>query len=134
MQNNTIILDFEQCEQIGIRAEDKVFNSVVLKLNDRYPSSSGLSYFDQLSIDSIQSENILSQSNPETYKEIVELMKEVYRTLNEFEQHCLFVYLFTNEIDEDEIVESMVFHFEEWMEERAYNFLNLAKDKNGLSN
>ena len=134
MENNTTMLDFEQCEQIGIRTENKIFNNVVIKINEKHPVLTGLSFFDQLSINCTQSEDLLSIANPDVYKELIALMKDEYRVLDELEQHCLFLYLFTSDNNEDEIVESMIWHFEEWMEERAYSLLNQAKDKNGLKN
>ena len=127
-QENTIeqnpmpqMISMEECEQIGCQTEDKVFDNIVAKLNLRHPSANALSYFDQLSIDLSQSEEIMQDSFPEVYSEIQNLMHEEYRALNELEQHCLFIYLFTNDKDEDEIVESMFWHFEEWMEERGHD-------------
>ena len=54
-------------------------------------------------------------------------MHEEYRALNELEQHCLFLYLFTSDKDENEIVDSMYWHFEEWMEEHGRDILSKAK-------
>lgn len=115
------MISMEECEQIGCMTEDKVFDNIVEKLNQRHPSANVLSYFDQLSIDLSQSDEIMQDSFPEAYAEIQNLMHEEYRVLNELEQHCLFIYLFTNDKDEDEIVESMFWHFEEWMEERGHD-------------
>lgn len=115
------MISMEECEQIGCQTEDKVFDIIVAKLNQRHPSANVLSYFDQLSIDLSQSDEIMQDSFPEAYAEIQNLMHEEYRVLNELEQHCLFIYLFTNDKDEDEIVESMFWHFEEWMEERGHD-------------
>ena len=70
----------------------------------------------------------MQDSFPEAHAEILSIMHEEYRALDELEQHCLFIYLFTNDKDENEIVESMYRHFEEWMEERAYDFLSKAKN------
>ncbi len=121
------MISMEECEQIGCETEDKVFNSVVKILNQRYHSASALSYFDQLCIDLSQAEGIIQESFPEAYSEIQTLMHEQYRALNELEQHCLFLCLSTSDKNEDEIVEAMLWHFEEWMEERAYDFLSAAK-------
>lgn len=113
------MISMEECEQIGCQTEDKVFDIIVAKLNQRHPSANVLSYFDQLSKDLSQSDEIMQDSFPEAYAEIQNLLHEEYRALNELEQHCLFIYLFTNDKDEDEIVESMFWHFEEWMEDRG---------------
>ena len=115
------MISMEECEQIGCQTEDKVFDIIVAKLNQRHPSAKVLSYFDQLSKDLSQSDEIMQDSFPEAYAEIQNLLHEEYRALNELEQHCLFIYLFTNDKDEDEIVESMFWHFEEWMEERGHD-------------
>ena len=128
------MISMEECEQIGYNTEDKVFKNIVTKLNDRHQSTTALPYFDQLSIDLTQSEEILQDSFPEAYAEIMDIMHEEYRALDELEQHCLFIYLFTNDKDEDEIVDSMSWHFEEWMEERAYDFLSSAKNDTKYTN
>ena len=95
------MISMEECEQIGCRAEDKVFDNIVKKLNQRHQSATALSYFDQLSIDLTQAEEIMQDSFPEAYSEIQNLMHEEYRALDELEQHCLFIYLFTNDKDEN---------------------------------
>ena len=128
------MISMEECEQIGYNTEDKVFKNIVTKLNDRHQSTTALPYFDQLSRDLTQSEEILQDSFPEAYAEIMDIMHEEYRALDELEQHCLFIYLFTNDKDEDEIVDSMSWHFEEWMEERAYDFLSSAKNDTKYTN
>ena len=130
-KNMEQMISMEECEQMGSHTEDKIFNNVISKLNERHQSSTGLTYFDQLSIDLAQGDGILKDAFPEAHAEILSLMHEEYRALDELEQHCLFLYLFTNDRDEGEIVDSMYYHFEDWMEERAYNFLNQAK--NGAS-
>lgn len=128
------MISMEECLQIGYSTEDKVFMNIVTKLNERHQATTGLTYFDQLSIDYTQSEGILQDSFPEAYSEIIGIMHEEYRALDELEQHCLFIYLFTNEKEEDEIVDSMWSHFEEWMDERAYDFLSKARTDNKLLN
>lgn len=120
------IISIEECEQIGNETEDRIFKIIVNKLNERHPSTTGLCFFDQLSIDLTQSEEIMQESFPNEYKEILSIMRDEYRALNDLEQHCLFIYLFTTEKDENEIVDAMIWHFEEWMEERAYDFLSGA--------
>lgn len=130
----TQMISIEECEQIGSRTENKVFKIIAAKLNERHPSTTGLSYFDLLSIDLSQSEELLQEAFPEAYEEIISIMKEEYRALDELEQHCLFIYLFTNEKDEADIVDSMFWHLEEWMEERGYEFLLQANKDKRLSN
>ena len=118
------MISMEECEQIGCMTEDKVFDNIVEKLNQRHPSVAAVPYFDQLSMDLSQAEEIMQDSLPEAYTEIQDLMHEEYRALDERQQHCLFIYLFTNDKDENEIVESMSWHFEEWMEERGYDLVS----------
>ena len=125
------MISMEECEVIGSNTEDKVFNNIMLKLNQRHQSATALSYFDQLSIDLSQAEKFMLDSFPEAYTEIQNLMHEEYSALNELEQHCLFIYLFTNDKDENKIVESMSWHFEEWMEGRGFDIL--AKTKNDVN-
>ncbi len=130
----TKMISMEECEVIGANTEDKVFNNIANKLNARHQSTTGLTYFDQLSIDLTQADEILQDSFPEAHAEILSIMHEEYCALDELEQHCLFIYLFTNDKDENEIVDSMSWHFEEWMEERAYDFLSKAKTNPKLAN
>lgn len=118
------MISMEECEQIGYHTEEKIFNNIVKKLNERHQSRTGLPYFDHLSIDLAQGDEILQEAFPEAHNEIQTLMKEEYRALDELEQHCLFIYLFTNDKDEDEIVDSMSWHFEEKMEEVASSILS----------
>ena len=118
------MISMEECEQIGYTTEGKVFKNIATKLNERHQSTTGFSYFDQLSIDLSQSEDILQDAFPEAHEEIISIMKEEYRALDELEQHCLFIYLFTNEKDEAEIVDSMSWHLEEAMIERAQSLIN----------
>lgn len=132
IEQNTMtqMISMEECEQIGCRTEDKVFDNIVAKLNQRHQSPDALSYFDKLSIDLSQSEEIMQDSFPEAYAEIQNLMHEEYRALDELEQHCLFIYLFTNDKDENEIVDSMSWHFEEWMEDRGYDLTDNQQTAN----
>ncbi len=130
----TQMISMEECEQIGCRTEDKVFDNIVAKLNQRHQPVTALSYFDQLSVDLSQSEEIMQDSFPEAYAEIQSLMHEEYQALDELEQHCLFIYLFTSDKDEDEIVDSMSWHFEEWMEERGCVFLSTNENNSKLHN
>ena len=115
------IISMEECEQIGFLTEEKVFENIVNKLNERHSSLSDLPFFDQLSKGLSQTEEIMQESFPEAYSEIQNLMHEEYRALDELEQHSLFIYLFTNGKDEDEIVDSLFWHLEDWMEERGQN-------------
>ena len=127
------MISMEECEQIGCMIEDKVFDNIVEKLNQRHPSVAAVPYFDQLSMDLAQAEEIMQDSLPEAYTEIQDLMHEEYRALDELQQHCLFIYLFTNDKDENEIVESMSWHFEEWMEERGYDVLLKTKNVSSIA-
>lgn len=117
------MISIEECEAIGAYTMDKVFNDIVLEINQKHPSKNALTYFDQLSIDLSHEEGLMQDLFPEAFEEIEHLMREEYRALDELEQHCLFIYLFTNEKDENEIVDSMMWHLEEWMENRAWDFL-----------
>ncbi len=135
--NNTIkpqiempqMISMEECEHIGYHTEEKIFNNIKKKLNERHQSTTGLPYIDQLSIDLAQTDGVLQNSFPEAHAEILSLMHEEYRALDELEQHCLFIYLFTYEKDEDEIVDSMSSHFEEKMEEIANSILPKIIDR-----
>lgn len=119
----TKMISMEECIAIGANTEEKVFNAIVRKINQKHPSENALTFFDQLSIDLSHEEGLMQDLFPEAFEEIDQLMREEYRALDELEQHCLFIYLFTIEKDENEIVDSMMWHLEEWMENRAWDFL-----------
>ncbi len=123
-QNMPQIISMEECEQIGFHIEEMIFKNVVNKLNESHQPTTELPYFDQLSIDIAQADDINQDSPHEFHSEIPSLMREEYRTLDELKQHCLFLYLFTNDKEEDEIVESMSWHFEEAMIKRAQTLIN----------
>ena len=127
-KNMSHMISMEECEQIGYHTEKKIFNNIANKLNNLHQSTTGLPYFDQLSIDFAQADEILQDAFPEAHHEIISAMREEYRSLDELEQHCLFIYLFTNEKDENEIIDSMLWHFEEWMEEYACSLIPHAQN------
>lgn len=117
------MISMEECEQIGYHTEEKIFNNIKKKLNERHQSTTGLPYFDQLSIDLAQADGGLQNTFPEAYAEILSIMHEEYSALDELEQHCLFIYLYTSDKDENVIVDSMFWHFEEKMEEISISIL-----------
>lgn len=122
------MISMEECEQIGYHTEEKIFNNIKKKLNERHQSTTGLPYFDQLSINLTQTDESLQDFSPEAYAEILSIMHEEYRGLDELEQHCLFIYLYTSDKDENEIVDSMFWHFEEKMGEISISILPTKKD------
>lgn len=128
MQEEITIKD---CIAMGEDVEDKVFEKVVADVNAKHPTDSLLSYFDSLCIDLSQAESIMEESLPRAYGEIAGVFRKQYRALNELEKHCLFTSLMTSEVDEDEIVDSLLWHFEEWMEDRAYAILGTGSSAAG---
>lgn len=107
------MISIEECEAIGCTTEDKIFKNVISLLNERHKSVASGSYIDQVARDLSVADGILQDTFPDIYSEIDAAMREEYRKLDEMEQHCLFIYLFTNDKDEDEIVDSLCWHFEE---------------------
>ena len=124
------IISIEECGQIGHNAEKKIFDNIVKNMNESHDSRAGFSFIDQLSLDLTQSGEIMQNSFPDVYVEIMHLMRKEYCALDELEQHCLFIYLSAIDKDENEIVDSMLWHFEEWMEERGYDFFSQVKNEN----
>ncbi len=118
------IISMEECEQIGYKTEIRLFKSVASILNNRHQSTTGHPFFDQLSIDLMLSDTIMQDAFPEAYQEIISIMRKEYRALDELEKHSLFIYLFTNEKNEDEIIDSLSWHLEEWMVEKANGLLS----------
>ena len=126
-------ITIEDCIAMGENVEDKVFEKVVADVNAKHPTDSLLSYFDSLCIDLSQAESIMKESLPRAYREIAGIFRNQYRALSDLEKHSLFISLMASEVDEDEIVGSLLWHFEEWMEDKAHEFLNTGRAKAGLS-
>lgn len=126
-------ITIEDCIAMGEDVEDKVFEKVVAAVNAKHPKDSLLSYFDSLCIDLSQAESIMQESLPRAYEEISSIFRSQYRALSDLEKHILFISLMASEADEDEIVDSLLWHFEEWMEDKAHAFLNTGRAKAGLS-
>lgn len=134
MKDNTPILDFETCERIGYNAEEAIFSNAKKKLKASHPSDSGMPYYDNLALDIYQSEELLSSGDTPAKAEILEILRDEYRNLNELDRHCLFLYLGSSVNEESELVNDLAWHFEEEMMDRVAVILGPCKKNDKLVN
>lgn len=136
MENKPTILDFETCERIGYEAEESIFTKTKEKLNERHSAKDGMKYDDTLALDLYQSEGLLSDCDTPAKSEVMEILREEYRNLDDLQEHCLFLYLGCGDKDENEMVNDLAWHFEEVLLDRAEEFLApaLRKKRSGFSN
>lgn len=115
------MISIEECEAIGCTTEDKIFKNITAILNERHQTETDEPYLNQLAEGLSVADGTLQDIFPNVYSELTASIREEYRKLDELEQHCLFIYLFTNDKDEDEIVDSLCWRFEEMLLEKLYN-------------
>lgn len=120
-KNMPPMITLNDCENIGYNAMNRLFKTVELKVNLAHPSSTQPSYFSRLSKNLSDVEGTLQEEFPDAYKEISAILHQEYCKLDELEQHGLFIYLLTNDKDENEIVQSLLWHLEEHMEDLGFN-------------
>ena len=111
MNDKPTILDFDECDRIGNEVSEKIYNNIRTKLNTMQFTQGQASYLKVIAMDLAMSDKSLSDYIPN----IETLFREEYQALDELQKHCLFLYLMTSEKDETEIVESMMWTFEEEM-------------------
>ena len=109
MKDKPTILDFDECDRIGNEVSEKIYNNVRTKLNKMQCTQGRVSYIEIIAMDLAMSEKSLSVYIPN----IKNLFIEEYQALDELQKHCLFLFLMASEKDETEIVESMMWTFEE---------------------
>ena len=134
MKDKTPILDFETCERIGINTEDAIFARTKQKLNNLHPSETRMSYYDSLALDINHSEELLSAGDTPEKAEVLDILREEYRNLDELERHCLFLYLGSSEKEETEMVNDLAWHFEETLMDKADAILSPTRTQNKLKN
>ena len=78
-------------------------------------------YLEVIAMDLAMSDKSLSDYIPN----IETLFREEYQALDELQKHCLSLYLMTSEKDETEIVESMMWTFEEEMYDWGLELTNI---------
>ncbi len=123
------MITLNDCENIGHNAMNKLFKTVEMELNLAHPSSTQPSYFSRLSKDLSDVEGTLQEAFPDAYKEISAILHQEYCKLDELEQHGLFIYLLTNDKDENEIVQYLLWHIEEHMEDLGFNSYLCSNNK-----
>ena len=109
MNDKPTILDFDECDRIGNEVSEKIYNNIRTKLNTMRFTQGQAQYLEVIAMDLAMSDKSLSDYIPN----IETLFREEYQALDELQKHCLFLSLMASEKDETEIVESMMWTFEE---------------------
>ena len=126
MNDKPTILDFDECERIGNEVSEKIYNNIRTKLNTMQFTQGQAPYLEVIAMDLAMSDKSISDYIPN----IETLFREEYQALDELQKHCLFLSLMASEKDETEIVESMMWTFEEelfdWGLELVQKFKNTS--------
>lgn len=109
MNDKPTILDFDECDRIGNEVSEKIYNNIRTKLNTMQFTQGQAPYLEVIAMDLAMSDKSISDYIPN----IETLFREEYQALDELQKHCLFLFLMVSEKDETEIVESMMWTFEE---------------------
>lgn len=126
MNDKPTILDFDECDRIGNEVSEKIYNNIRTKLNTMQFTQGQAPYLEVIAMDLAMSDKSISDYIPN----IETLFREEYQALEELQKHCLFLFLMVSEKDETEIVESMMWTFEEeifdWGLELVQNLNNTS--------
>lgn len=126
MNDKPTILDFDECDRIGNEVSEKIYNNIRTKLNTMQFTQGQAPYLEVVAMDLAMSDKSLSDYIPN----IETFFREEYQALDELERHCLFLFLMVSEKEETEIVESMMWTFEEelfdWGLELVQKFKNTS--------
>lgn len=109
MNDKPTILDFDECDRIGNEVSEKIYKNIRTKLNTMQFTQGQAPYLEVIAMDLAMSDKSISDYIPN----IDTLFREEYQALDELQKHCLFLFLMVSEKDETEIVESMMWTFEE---------------------
>ena len=124
MNDKPTILDFDECDRIGNEVSEKIYNNIRTKLNTMQFTQGQAQYLEVIAMDLAMSDESLSDYIPN----IETLFREEYQALDELQKHCLFLSLMASEKDETEIVESMMWTFEEEMCDWGRALINKLKE------
>ena len=125
MNDKPTILDFDECDRIGNEVSEKIYNNIRTKLNKMQFTQGHAPYLEVIAMDLAMSDKSLSDYIPN----IKTLFIEEYQALDELQKHCLFLFLMASEKDETEIVESMMWTFEEEIYNWGRGLIDKLKDK-----
>ena len=109
MNDKPTILDFDECDRIGNEVSEKIYKNIRTKLNIMQFTQGQAPYLEVIAMDLAMSDKSISDYMPN----IETLFREEYQALEELQKHCLFLFLMVSEKDETEILESMMWKFEE---------------------
>lgn len=123
------ILDFDECDRIGNEVSETICNNVKTKISRMQLLEGEATYLEVIAMELAMSDRCLSDFIPN----IRNIFSEEYQALDELQKHCLFLYLMTSEKEETEIVESLLWTFEEELEELGREIVNRIKNQTLLS-
>lgn len=123
------ILDFDECNFIGNEVSETIYRNVKTKISNMQLLEGNASYLEVIAMELAMSDKCLSDFIPN----IQDIFIEEYRALDELQKHCLFLYLMTFEKEETEIAESLLWTFEEDLEDFGRELANRIKDPSLLS-
>lgn len=121
MNDKPTILDFDECDRIGNEVRERIYKNIRTNLSKRQFTQGQAPYLEVIAMDLAMSDKSLSDYIPN----FETLFREEYRALDELQKHCLFLYLMTSEKDETEIVESMMWTFEEEIFDWGLELINM---------
>jgi len=124
MNDKPTILDFDECDRIGNEVSEKIYNNIRTKLNTMQFTQGQAPYLEVIAMDLAMSDKSISDYIPN----IETLFREEYQALDELQKHCLFLSLMASEKDETEIVESMMWTFEEELFDRGLELVQKLKN------
>lgn len=123
------ILDFDECDRIGNEVSETIYNNVKTKISKMQLLEGNATYLEVIAMELAMSDRCLSDFIPN----IRNFFSEEYQALDELQKHCLFLYLMTSEKEETEIIESLLWTFEEELEDFGREIVNRIKNQTLLS-
>lgn len=129
MINKPTILDFDECDRIGNEVSETIYNNVKTKISKMQLLEGDATYLEVIAMELAMSDRCLSDFIPN----IRNIFSEEYQELDELQKHCLFLFLMTSEKEETEIIESLLWTFEEELEDFGREIVNRIKDQTQLS-
>ena len=129
MINKPTILDFDECDRIGNEVSETIYNNVTTKISKMQLLEGDATYLEVIAMELAMSDRCLSDFIPN----IRNIFSEEYQELDELQKHCLFLFLMTSEKEETEIIESLLWTFEEELEDFGREIVNRIKDQTQLS-
>lgn len=124
MINKPTILDFDECYSIGEEISEAIYSNVREKVTKIESLDGKLSSLEIIAMELSMSDGNLSDLIPN----IRNIFWEEYCVLDELQKHCLFIYLMIPKKDDVEIIESLLWTFEEDLENLGHELVKKLAD------